>query len=389
MHTHRFTGSLTRLSATCHLTFFSNPDDIENTFGRGIVPEGDIARQQIEEDLLLYGSRPEPPDTVEIDEFTQLASLPPKRDAPEFEAAVGRLAKMRKKGKSKEFNYQTLTIIDWNSGASPLDTWLNQSAVPSITAAINRQEPNTTKIDLLPQETEEIKVFRNVHVTAAPSPEHNNAPLERVEGLSFPAKIYYRNIVDNYPAIPVYLARRLAQANSGRAERLRIEREHHHQKEYKDTETYGKLDCRIQIPDNVQIHSFLSLRSLAQGDTAPPRRETISPTWPTSTQEDAKDARSYHKLQLVDFWTGGSQCSRPTSARSRSPGGNSTSHGRLGFDLQEQNSTFANEFTARMDFRTSSSRGLPAPPVQLDKVTKFDCDICGKNVHVKRRLEWQ
>lgn len=198
--------------------------------------------------MLLYGSRPEPPDTVEVDESTQLANLPPRRDASEFEAAVDRLAKIRKKGKSKEFNYQTLTIMDWNSGTSRLDAWLNQSAVPSTTAATNR---HISKTDLLPQEIEEIKVFRNVHVTNAPSPEHNNPPLGPVESLDFPAKIYYRNIMDNYPAIPIYLARRLAQANSGRAERLRSGKEYHHQREYKDAENHEKLDCQIQILNNI------------------------------------------------------------------------------------------------------------------------------------------
>ena len=107
-----FTGSLTRHSATCHLTFFSDPDNMDDAFRRVVVSEDDIAHQQIEEDLRLYGSRPEPPDLVEVDESTQLANLPPKRNASEFEAAVSRPAKIRKKGKSKEFNYQTLTVMD-------------------------------------------------------------------------------------------------------------------------------------------------------------------------------------------------------------------------------------------------------------------------------------
>lgn len=270
--------------------------------------------------------------------------------------------------------------MDWNSGASPLDAWLNQSAVPSTTAAINRQEPIVPKTYLLSQEIEGVKVFRNVHVTTTPSPELNTPRLEPVESLDFRAKIYYRNIMDNYPAIPVYLACRLAQANSRRAERLRIEKEHH-QKEYKDAE---ELDCQIPIPINIQYESFLSRLSLAQGDAAPPRREKIS-----STQEDAKDARLYHTLQPVDFWTGGSQTSRPTSARSRSPSMKSTLHGHPGFDSQERNPTFANEYRAPRVCRTPSSPWFPAPPVELGKVMKFDCDICGQNVQVKLRLEWQ
>ena len=75
------TGSLTRHSTTCHLNFYSNPSDSDDTSRRINISGDDIARQQIDEDLRLYGIRPEPPDAVEVDESIQLASLPPKRNA--------------------------------------------------------------------------------------------------------------------------------------------------------------------------------------------------------------------------------------------------------------------------------------------------------------------
>lgn len=171
--------------------------------------------------MRLYGSRPEPPDTVEVDESTQLANLLPKRNTSEFEAVIDHPTKILKKGKSHEFNYQALTVMDWNSGTSPLDAWLNQSAVPSSTRALNQQESIESESDLLAQEIDEMKVFRNVHMAIAPSPKCNDPPLERIEGLDFGAQIYYRNIMDRHPFIPMYLARRLAQANHNRAERLR------------------------------------------------------------------------------------------------------------------------------------------------------------------------
>ena len=189
------------------------------------VSEDDIVRRQIEDDLQIYGSRPEPPDTVEVDESTQLANLPPKRNASDFKSVVNRLTKTSEKDQSKEFNYETLTVMDWNSGASPLDAWLNQSAIPSTTPALDHQEAVDLESDLLALETEEIKVFRNVHMAIAPSPEHKDRPLEPVEGLEFSAQIYYRNIMDRFPVLPEYLARRLAQANCDRAERLSHEKE--------------------------------------------------------------------------------------------------------------------------------------------------------------------
>jgi hypothetical protein len=152
----------------------------------------------------------------------QLADLPPKRSASEFEAAVDRPAKARKIGESRHFNYQAVTAIDWNSGASPLDAWLNQSAVPSV-ATQQLQKQHSEEGNPAAQELEEIKVFRNVHIADAPEPRtHEGLPTspEDVAYLGLQAQIYYRNIVDRYPLLPAYLVRRLAIANYRRAERL-------------------------------------------------------------------------------------------------------------------------------------------------------------------------
>ncbi len=456
------------------------------------VSEDDIARQQIEEDLRLYGSRPEPPDIVEVDEATQLANLPPKRNASEFEAAVDRPAKMRKKGESKEFNYQALTVMDWNSGASPLDAWLNQSAVPSTTEALNQPGSMKPDNDLLAQEMEEIKVFRNVHVATAPSMERNDPPLECIEGLDFDAQIYYRNIIDRYPVIPIYLARRLAQANHDRAERLRemkgaqpkLSFNHDvsppHWSEPSASNAPGgstHQQMKPEMSDN-PIRAMIASQINGSGTQNPshnqvlevPNSSTEQPSYffapfgasgsfsataqmrpeiPTSgratantyqlmtvdTEEDpvqvpidtiaASNARfrkrqekkrrknaenlhqtiNLHPTQLPnsashefiqpmrrpssDFWTGGSQSSRPASAHSRSSSMNSSLHGRPAFDPQEQNPTFVFKYPAPTACDTIRSPALPPPPVDLGTVTTFDCDICGQNVQVARRLEWQ
>ena len=217
-------SKLNEISGKCYLKFFPTSNGLEDLFSRVIVSEEDVARQQVEEDLRLYGSRPKPPDAVDIDESTQLANLHPKRNASEFEAAVDRPAKVRKRGESKAFNYEAVTAMDWNSGASPLDAWLNQSAVPSTAAALEPPDPGDSVKDLVAQEVEEIKVFRNVHVAMAPSPKEDETAVDELEGLELGAQIYYRNIRDRYPLLPTYLARRLAQANYGRSERLRSER---------------------------------------------------------------------------------------------------------------------------------------------------------------------
>ena len=409
--------------------------------------------------MQIYGSRPEPPDTVEVDESTQLANLPPKRNASDFKSVVNRLAKTSEKDQSKEFNYETLTVMDWNSGASPLDAWLNQSAVPSTTPALDHQETVNPESDLLAQEVEEIKVFRNVHMAIAPSPEHNDPPLEPVEGLDFGAQIYYRNIMDRFPVLPRYLARRLAQANCDRAERLRLEkervqkeyevrekirqeREERKDKERRMAEKIEKLNRRIQILEEMineykmsgfdTLENYISSRgytSLAaespgflefwQRRNLPCRdlkiedmEQEVRPLEAdmqnyhrekTSANADDHSWRSFQSQQAsqnrdglpldhtpsVDFWTCGSQSSRPASVHSRSSSMNSSLHGRPKFDPEEQDPTFASKFPASTLGRIQSYPALPPAPVELGRVTTFNCDMCGQKLEIRRRLEWQ
>ena len=474
--------SLTRYSATCHLNFFPNPNDIDDAFERVIVSEDDVARRQIEEDLRLYGSRPEPPDTVEVDEYSQLANLPPKRSASDFEAAVDRPAKLRKKSESKEFNYQALTVMDWNSAASPLDAWLNQSAGPSPSAALDRQESTNPVSDPLTQESDEIKVFRNVHMVIAPSPERKDPPLELVEGLDFGAQIYYRNIMDRYPVIPKYLARRLAQANYVRAERLRnkkerLQREHEvlrndidrprdeskerdriREVEYRRTdqtrhtvkrqpepkergraENIEQLNLQKQVlqemineyktdgfvmlslnnnsergftsrAENPAFLDFWERRNLPSRylkiedmeqavrgleadmqyydrEKAPPNANDHS--WRSFQSQQASPNRLSTPPPPVDFWTRRRQSSRPASVHSRSSSMNSSLRGRPAFDPQEQDPTFASDLPDSKIDRTGPSPVLPPAPVELGRVTTFNCDICGQEIKVKRRREWQ
>ena len=444
------------------------------------ISEDDIVRRQIEDDMQIYGSRPEPPDTVEVDESTQLANLPPKRNASDFKSVVNRLAKKSEEDQSKEFNYETLTVMDWNSGASPLDAWLNQSAVPSTTPALDHQEIVGSESDLLAQEVEEIKVFRNVHMAIAPSPEHNERPLEPVEGLDFGAQIYYRNIMDRFPVLPRYLARRLAQANCDRAERLRHikesvqkedemeektrqEREERRDKEREDqerrdkerrrTEEIEKLNRQIQILqemineykmdgfvmldlNHISSRGFTSLaespaclefwqrRNLPsrylkiedmeqelralEADMQYYHQEKISAnadghSWTYFQSQQASQNRDDLPLDHtpspssllpttpppVDFWTRGSQSSRPASVHSRSSSMNSSLHGRPEFDPQEQVPIFVRKLDLSTAGRRRSFPALPPAPVELGEVNTFNCDICGRKIEVKRRLQWQ
>ena len=192
-----------------------------------IVSDDTVVRQQADEDLRLYGSRPEPSDIGVVDDEIQLANLPPKRSASEFETAVRRPNKIHKTDDGANLSFQAVTAMDWHSGASPLESWLNQSALPSITPITSERQEQVSINDLVAQEVKEINVFRSVHMSIAPkgpSPKFDLARDEDVGTLRLGTQIFYRNIRDKYPLIPAYLARRLAEANLNRAERLQRKR---------------------------------------------------------------------------------------------------------------------------------------------------------------------
>ena len=193
---------------------------------RVTVSEDDVVRVQAEEDLRLYGSRNEPLDVVEVDEDAKLTGLPPKRSVTDFEAAVKRPAKVRKKGESRDFNYHAITALDWNNGASPLDAWLNQSALPSTDLSNQQPTKKFAKGDPAALEEEEIKVFRNVHIGISQEFSAPEAMPTRdlLSSMELDTQIFFRNITDRYPVLPSYLAHRLARANHDRAERLRLRR---------------------------------------------------------------------------------------------------------------------------------------------------------------------
>lgn len=225
-------SSLNSHSRLCHLNFFLTSDKIEDVLDRISLLNDDeeITQKQVREDIQTFGSRPEPIEFKQIDEGNNLRKLqlPSKRSAAALEDRIDSPAKVRKEAQGRQT--YSLTAMDWNSGASHLDAWLNQSAIPAAAPVINEQQERT-KSPADPsssadadQEMEEIKVFRNVHICPVSEPVIDGRQLESADKLAnveLETQIYYRNILDRYPELPSYLALRLARANRDRAERLR------------------------------------------------------------------------------------------------------------------------------------------------------------------------
>lgn len=210
-----------------------------------ILEEDDeVAQRQAKEDLQLHGTTPRPRDPEEF--YVSIAEpmqrkFPRKRTASELQTSgFERPSKLRKDNLSEmecvPVDYSTLSpqvtsndyvpTINWNSGKSPLDAWLNQSALPSATLSLENepQEKEFREQEATAREVKEIEFFHNVHISTASDQVKDSGDLDRDTTLEFGARIYHRNILDRYPLIPAYLARRLAEANHHRAERLRCKR---------------------------------------------------------------------------------------------------------------------------------------------------------------------
>ena len=219
-------------SHSCHLNSFLTSDKIEDVLGciSLLDDDEDITQKQVREDIQTFGSRPEPMEFTRNDEDNSLRKLqlPHKQSAPALEARIDSPVEVRKDVESRQT--YSITAMDWNSGASHLDAWLNQSAIPAAAPAMNEQQeeiknpPDSSNFFTAAQETEEIKVFRNVHICPVSEPVIDGQHLEssvELEKSELETQIYYRNIIDRYPELPCYLALRLARANRDRANRLR------------------------------------------------------------------------------------------------------------------------------------------------------------------------
>ena len=311
-------------SELCNLKFYPQVGELEDVFGHITVQEEEeqVAQNQAEEDLRLYGTRIEPADAVHVDEDVQLTKLPPKRSALEFDAGADRPTKVRKNSKSRTFNfdnidafdwnagelpmmastfdYENITAMDWNAGESPMMAWVNQSAVPAVvppdTSSAN--SPFNEEEKLLQQEEKEIEIFKNVYISdTSVLPATKNkfaASIEAGSDLDFGAKIYYRNIIDRYPLLPPYLARRLAVANHSRAERLQQSR---HRNETKRNITVGLVNEPLwqARPISPLIHNDID-----QCSSIPKKMPEIGATtdWRPRRVLQAKDKRlicEYHE----------------------------------------------------------------------------------------------
>ena len=395
-------------SKKCSLKFYPKLNDFEQSFSR-LEDENEVARRQYDEDLRLYGSRLEPMDDIEEGVQTELAISPTKDIMTDLETTFDDKEKVPKIESNPE-NDEASTYTDTNTGPNPLSAWLTQSALPSVMPMRSHpldQGPGT-EVDLIKEEIREIEVFRNVHLASDPeigAHASDTTKVEDVSDLKLPSQIYYRNIVDRYPLLPTYLARRLAEANSSRADRLSRQRVEATAKAQSEATTSGQDKApRPARPGAGSVYDSSAGEKATRERTREPlvrsgiqAKQKRKPR-PTTNRERASSYATLSNSQpQYDYWSGGSPLYRTKSVGSRSSSRNSSLHGSPKFCYQKQYQNIYN-FASNPNHYHQSSPSLPPPPVKLRKrqpskrkakKLSFDCDICGEKVNVDRRRQWQ
>jgi hypothetical protein len=118
-----------------------------------------------------------------------------------------------------------VTVIDWNSGESPMAAWLNQSAIPMPDAVPEPiEEALSPDPKLLEQERRDLEKLRKVHLSFSPGLQPPQEQGKEYRNMDSAAQPYLRKVIDKFPAIPPFLARRLAETNLRRKRRLAAER---------------------------------------------------------------------------------------------------------------------------------------------------------------------
>ena len=416
-------------SKKCNLKFYPKPNETKDSSYK-LNDEEEVARRQNEEDLRLYGSRPEPMDAIEMDSDPQPVFSPTRDKKLDLTAAFDETETLRRTGNVSDSD-KTNMFSDERTKVSPLSAWLNNSALPSAARVSSHplDERIDTDVDSVGEEIREIENFRYVHLASdSLTDAHVTKTTNATDtlGLELPSQIYYRNIVDRYPLLPTYLAHRLAEANSSRAKRLAQQRAEAVAKANGKTEALDSEKARRTLKqsrpglvyhisprkDNTKKRAREPVfRSTTRASKKKPSNEYES-AWSgyypppgnlskkKSVNVDKKRANSYTSLSKsrpqYDYWNGGSLHHRTMSVGSRSSSRNSSLHGSPKFYDQKQYQNF--EYTSSQTKHYYSSPSLPPPPVKLDKIKSlkqraknlsFNCDICGEIVSVDRRRQWQ
>lgn len=299
--------------------------------------------------MRLYGDRPRPSDMDDA-ETAAGVSVQPRARRQLNEQLIDLHARRRiQRTQSDSLVYATVPAIDWNTGLTPLDAWLNQSAMPSVTQpqSMDDKRHDTNEESHTSRELKELEVFRKVHVKGPPTVAEQIGESDFLKGMPQCSMtrqfIYARKIRDRYPHLPGFLIHRLSRASAKRAEYLSKLRRYTW-KEAKATK--GKVPMARRRP---------------------------------------KAARN--KFWSLGVWAHGASLSSPSSS-SHCSARNSSLYG-TGVDCKsDQELSISQDSSSSASFGDSRP-GFILPPVHITNAVECICDICYQRVGDMDGPSWQ
>ena len=204
----------------------------------GLPTEDDSLRKLQEvEDHTRFGQRSVPADVVEVQSDNEVPSAPqtPGMDQivdgeppePSQALSMQNLVLLHERGIEQpeqvaHTQQVKLSTIDWNSGHSGLAAWLNSSALPSNDSSMEgSSDPLQVEMEQMLREHKDIEALKRVHLTSAvPETEPLRDKLQDYQHMPLDVQVHVRKIVDRFPQLPAYLAKRFASSNAARRKRL-------------------------------------------------------------------------------------------------------------------------------------------------------------------------
>lgn len=214
---------MTVLSVKCGLTYRFNRDiDLPS-----VTEEAKRVRQrQLSEDIRRFGQRHAPLDIADV--FGEAEDSATWVDFSSFQHENGTgmepdVALLAAKGQLPDVQVfdTTATALDWNSGASGLEAWLNTSAMPMKEPNTLESESSELEVQQMRKELHDLKSLQRVHFVALvaeakplaqSSYQYKDMPLE--------SQIYFRKILDKFPGLSPKLAERFTKSSVARKDRL-------------------------------------------------------------------------------------------------------------------------------------------------------------------------
>ncbi len=226
-------------NSLCNLKFRYNPD----LKSLGLLPEDEKLRQsQADEDLDMFGRRPSPKDvdaTAEHAKEHPMSPLSATFSNDSIPASPGHLSSTLSPGNLAKLNTidpsmsqtslndassaRTIPSIDWNSGENAMEAWLNASAMRGNEPVLEpSDEAFKRETEQLQQEMEAVKDLKRIHfIATAPETQPLQDVMKDFQNQPLMVQVHAKKILDRYPVMPAFLAKRLANSNVRREQRLR------------------------------------------------------------------------------------------------------------------------------------------------------------------------